>query len=162
MRIPEIIRMLTELDAPVIDRAVCERIFEVGRRQANHLMRGFGGYRSGNTVLLDRLYLVSVLRQIADSPAVRCEYRRKQRLADKLDELHRYRSARSIRLPVAAGLCDRRVGDLPAGIVLEPGRLIVSFGAAEELFARLYELAQAAVTDFEGVRQRAEAGTADH
>jgi hypothetical protein len=95
LHIPEIVSELSGLDTPVVDRAVCERLFHVGRRQANHLMRGFGGYLSGNTVLLDRADLISALEQLANTPEVAHEHTRKRRLADALDELnHRQRADR--------------------------------------------------------------------
>ena len=45
------------MEPPVVDRGACEKLFGVGRRQAIELMHGFGGYRSGNAVLLDRAAL---------------------------------------------------------------------------------------------------------
>jgi hypothetical protein len=158
MRIPDLIAALSQLDSPVVDRSVCERVFRVGRRQANHIMRGFGGYKSGNTVLLDRPYLIAALERLAQSPEVRREHTRKRRLSDHLDELHRYAAARSILLPTSRAFQSRHAERLPAGVALTPGRLIVSFGVAEELFARLYELTQLAVTDFERIRDLADSG----
>ncbi len=38
---------------PVVDRATCERLFQVRRRRAIYLLQGFGGYVAGNTVLIE-------------------------------------------------------------------------------------------------------------
>jgi hypothetical protein len=53
LRIPSIIADLTSLTTPVIDRAMFERLFGVKRRRGIELMQCSGGYRSGNTVLVD-------------------------------------------------------------------------------------------------------------
>ena len=54
LQIPAMLTQLRALDVPVIDRGLCEKIFGVHRRRAVELMHRFGGYRSGNTVLIDR------------------------------------------------------------------------------------------------------------
>lgn len=51
--IPRIIEELELISTPVIDRAICKRLFGVGRRQAIYLMGRLGGCRSGNTILID-------------------------------------------------------------------------------------------------------------
>ena len=78
--IPEIITQLSALEAPVIDRAVCEMIFAVKRRRAIELMQHFGGYRTGNAVLLDRFALLIHLRQLEGSAEITWERQRKERL----------------------------------------------------------------------------------
>ncbi len=56
--IPAILDQLRALDVPVVDRAAVERMFGMRRRRAIELMGRFGGYRSGNAILLDRLGLI--------------------------------------------------------------------------------------------------------
>ena len=68
LQIPSIIDQVMSLDTPVLDRAVCERIFGVRRRRAIDLMQQFGGYRAGNTILIDRLDLIRRLQSMADEP----------------------------------------------------------------------------------------------
>ena len=154
--IPEIIERLDALNTPVVDRAVCERLFGVRSRRANDLMQIFGGYRSGNTVLLDRVSLIRSLQHLASTSEFAWECNRKYKLSDRLNELHRYRRATAVKLPVSTGVRGYDSKDLPANVVLEPGRLVVRFGATEELFARLFELAQAAVDNFDAIRALAE------
>jgi hypothetical protein len=52
-------------------------------------------------------------------------------------------------LPVASRAADRTVDDLPGGVVFAPGKLVVEFDCPEELFAKLYELAQVAINDYD-------------
>ena len=156
MRLPEIISQLSALEVPVVDRAVCEMVFDVKRRRAITLMQQFGGYRSGNTILLDRNALIGRLRQLEESPELTWERRRKQRLAADLNEMDRYHLAKRIQLPVKPNFLHRQATTLPTCISLQRGKLTISFQTTEELFAVLFALGQAAVNDFEGIRELAE------
>jgi hypothetical protein len=64
LRVPYIIEHLRAIDIPVIDRRMCERLFQVKRRRAIALVQFFGGYRSGNAVLVDRNRLIAQLATI--------------------------------------------------------------------------------------------------
>jgi hypothetical protein len=83
LRVPEILEELRALDVPVVDRAVCERLFRLRRRRAIDLIHFFGGYQAGRTFLIDRPKLVAQLEQIRDSPDFKMEWRRKDRLAER-------------------------------------------------------------------------------
>src|SRR4051794_21891919 len=100
LQIPAAIAELRAVDVPVVDRAVCERIFGVRRRRAVQLMHRFGGYQSGNTILLDRAALIRRLEELESTSEVGRERQRKARLSEKLDGLHRYRAAASVSIPV--------------------------------------------------------------
>ena len=153
--IPGILERLRMLEVPVIDRSGCERIFGVRRRRAIELMHHFGGYQSGNTVLLDRLDLIRRLEELAASPAVEQERRRKERLSQKLDGLQRDRAAAVVvQIPVIP--VPHR--GLPAGVEFASGQMTVSFSGVEELLGTLYALAQSAAGDYEGFREAAESG----
>lgn len=161
IHLPEIINTLSDLAIPVVDRAICEKIFAVKRRRAITLMQHLGGYRSGNSVLLDRHDLIAKLRQLENSPEFHWERRRKEALAASLTELDRSHLAKTIRLPVAPTVLQQQAQTLPACVSLEKGKLTVNFHRTEELFASLFALAQAGVNDFEGIRQLAESGLAE-
>jgi hypothetical protein len=149
LRIPEIITQLQALTVPVVDRASCERLFGVKRRRAIDLMQSFGGYRSGNTVLVDRADLITRLAEIARTDDYVRESTRKQRLAADLQTSHVTRKAATIVLPVTTRAADRNMNDLPAGVILARGKLVVEFSDPEEMLAKLYELAQVAANDFD-------------
>ena len=78
---------------------------------------------------------------------------RRQRLSETLDQTRRHRTAAQVTLPVAQDACRRTMLDLPAGVLLQPGRLTVEFTQAEDLLARLFELSQVAAQDFDGFRR---------
>jgi hypothetical protein len=142
-----------EVKAPVIDRAMFERIFGVGRRRALQLMHDCGGWQAGQAYLVDRLALLQQVEQLQNSPESVVEQRRRQRLSETLHEVRQHRAAARVTLPVAADAGQRSMLDLPAGVHLQPGRLEVEFGQPEDLLARLYELAQAVAQDFDGFRR---------
>jgi hypothetical protein len=149
LHIPEISAQLRAMDVPVVDRSACEKLFGVGRRQAIELMHHFGGYQSGNAVLLDRRALMIQLEVIGGGSDVEKERRRKARLAEKIEDLHRYRAAAAVRIPVVAV----PAGELPAGVTFGCGRMIVEFSGVEDLLSKLYALAQRAALEFESFRE---------
>ena len=152
LQIPAIVEQLQAIDVPVIDRAVVERVFGVRRRRAVELMRRFGGYRSGNTILLDRLGLICQLDAVGAGAEVLHERRRKERLGEKLDSFRRNRAAAAVQIPVLP----RVTGTLPEGVALDAGRLTVEFDGVEQLLSKLYGLAQAAAENYDQFRQAVE------
>src|ERR1700683_229687 len=89
LRVPEILEELRALDVPVVDRAVCEGLFRLRRRRAIDLLRCFGGSQAARTFLIDRLKRVAQLEQIRDSADFKMEWRRKERLAERLAAMRR-------------------------------------------------------------------------
>ena len=149
LKIPEILDRLSEMDTPVVDRAVCEGLFGVGRRRAIDLMQKFGGYQAGNTILIDRPVLIQQLQRMLDCPEVEQERQRKRRLSDHLAQLEKHRQAAAVRIAVGPDVVHLSPADLPGGIFFERGRLTVAYGNVEQFLSRLYELAQAAANDFD-------------
>lgn len=154
LRVPEILAELAALDVPVVDRAVCERLFRLRRRRAIDLIRGFGGYQAGRTFLLDRLMLVAQLEQIRDSPDFKMECRRKERLAERLDAIRRLQAGTRVAIAVEPEILRRRLPDLPAGVKLSSGTLHIQFQSSEELLSKLFALAQAIANDYEAFEKR--------
>jgi hypothetical protein len=128
---------------------VCEQLFGVERRRAISLVQYFGGYRAGNTVLVDRLELIATLEDLWESPDTLSERKRKARLVDRLESLRRYQKAAAVAIPILPKSCERRLPELPIGIAIESGRLTVEFNRTEELLQRLFEVARAAAADYE-------------
>jgi hypothetical protein len=151
LRLPEIQEELGNMEVPVIDRAVFERLFGIRRRRAIQLMHFFGGYQAGRTFLLDRVRLMGQLEPIEAGAEFVLEAKRKLRLTEALERVRRHRAGARVVLPVDANSIDGKLIDLPDGIQLEPGSLHVEFRKAEELFAKLFELSKAAANDFEAL-----------
>ncbi|MGA3039325.1 MAG: hypothetical protein ABSF54_00895 [Bryobacteraceae bacterium] len=154
LRVPEILAELSALDVPVLDRAVCERLFRLRRRRAIDLIRRFGGYQAGRTFLVDRPKLVAQLEQIRDSPDFKMEWRRKERLAERLEAIRRLQTGARVAIAVEPETLSRRLPDLPPGVGLSPGELHIQFQSSEELLSKLFALAQAIANDYEAFEKR--------
>ena len=157
LRVPEILAELSALDVPVVDRAVCERLFRLRRRRAIDLMRFFGGYQSGRTFLIDRPKLLVQLEQIRDSADFKMEWRRKERLSERLEAIRRLQTGARVAISVAPEVLSQRLPDLPAGVGLTPGALHIQFQSPEELLSKLFALAQAIANDYEAFEKRTSA-----
>jgi hypothetical protein len=154
LRVPEILQELTALEVPVVDRALCERLFRLRRRRAIDLMSCFGGYQAGRTFLIERSHLIAQLEQIRGSPDFKMEWRRKERLAERLEAIRRLQTAARVAIPVEPQVLGSRLPDLPAGIGLSPGTLHIQFRSSEDLLTKLFALAQAIANDYEAFEKR--------
>jgi hypothetical protein len=154
LRVPEILEELSALDVPVVDRAVCERLFRLRRRRAIDLIRGFGGYQAGRTFLIDRPKLAAQLELIRDSPDFKMEWQRKERLAERLDVMRRLQAGARVAIPVERQVLSQRLPDLPEGVGLGAGELHIRFESPEELLSKLFALAQAIANDYEAFEKR--------
>ena len=156
LRLPEILQELAGLEVPVLDRAVFERIFGVRRRRAIQLMHFLDGYESGSALLVDRMALLRQLEPLQAGTEFVMEQRRRQRLAEALEKVRRYRTAS--RVLIRPLPFNGKLTGLPKGIWLEPGGLKVDFHSAEDLFSKLLALAQAAAADFEAFQAAVDGG----
>ena len=137
---------LTDIDVPVIDRPTIERLFGVGRRQANNLMRIHHGYQLGTSKVVARDKLLAGLEKMgAHRGVATAETTRKSRLIEALEAIQRRPRPRRIPPPPP------RQGStsLPPGFtVTAPGELTLQFSTPEELLGRIQSLLEAAVKDF--------------
>jgi hypothetical protein len=161
-RLSEILAELRDMQAPVVDRALLERLFGVRRRRAIQLLSRFGGFLSGRTYLVDRLELVCQLEALQSGSEFGQERRRRQRLSCQLDGLRKHRAAAEVRVPIPAGALSARPSQLPEGVSLECGRLTVEFAGVEDLIRKLFILSQAAANDFDAFRAVAEESVKAH
>ncbi len=148
-RIPEIVTVLSAMKVPVVDRRAFEELFHVRRRRAADLVQRFGGYRAGNTSLVDRQILIQQLRRLECDPDVIRELARKHRIAVELEEARLQSRAAQIvtgRRPTDSG---RRAWTMPAGVSFSGNALRVEFSDPEDLLFQLYQLSQAAAASFE-------------
>jgi hypothetical protein len=67
-RIPEMIEALALLDREWIDRALVERIFDLRKTAAFHLLRRMGAQRCGNSLVIGRGLLMARLRGGSGEP----------------------------------------------------------------------------------------------
>ena len=144
------IQLLSRLSIPVLDRLAVERLFQVRRRRAITLMHHFGGYSAGNSALLHRLDLIQRLRDLALSPTVLHETVRKEKLAAHLVELERSRAGAQIKIGVR-NPGERWRTELPPGIHISAGQLVVEYSSPDALFKTLYDFGQTAANNYDSV-----------
>jgi len=123
LRLPEIIRELEHLSAPVIDRRGVRSAFGVRRRRAIQLMHQFGGYQVGKTFIIERVALIRELNAKRGSEEFNFEHQRKTKLIAELEQARRLAPARRVRIVTAPDVDERVVADLPGGVHLRPGEL---------------------------------------
>jgi hypothetical protein len=150
--------MLAECGLPVVDRAVIQRVFGLGRRQAIEFMHRFGGYEAGHTLLIERSRLLAALEAIASGSEYQQESARREKLTAALTRFQRSRRADEVRIGVTPEVFEARMPTLPEAVHLEPGRLEIGFSGSQDLLTKLFSLAQAAANDYEGFQQASDGG----
>jgi len=150
LNIPAIRSVLAEVTLPVIDRAVIQSVFGLGRRQAIELLNRVGAYQAGRTLLVERTRLIAELDKIAASDGYQQEGARHEKLTAAFAKFQRTRRAQEVRIDVSPEVFDTRMSMLPHAVHLQPGKLEVEFSGCEDLLTKLFTLAQAAVNDFDG------------
>jgi hypothetical protein len=147
-RIEAVIQVLEALPRPFVDRATIESLLGVGRR-AQQILAPCVTERVGSNGLADRDALVAHLRHLAKSDRHHYEQHRRQKVAAKLAELekeHRERPRLLVEAPTQA--LSQEFENLPPGVYLEPGRIIIEFAYPQEALEKLLALAMAISNDF--------------
>jgi hypothetical protein len=147
-RLDAILEALREMDASHLDRLAVQKLFGVRERRARQLMAGLAGLRVGNAFAVSRLALIARLEETTASGAFQWETNRRARVVEDLDRTRRQLAGRRVRIPAAADLESRRLGDLSGDIALKPGELRIEFYGAEDLAAKLLELSKAMANDW--------------
>ena len=147
-RLPQILDELRAFKSGYLDRLAVEKLFGVAERRARQLMAGLPGIQIGSAFAVERTAFLARLEQIAAGDPYRHEITRRNRLSDRLGDIRQQAAARRVRIPAAANVRERRLGDLPVDISLRPGELRIEFFGAEDLAAKLFELSQAMANDW--------------
>ena len=149
-RIPAVIQALEALPRPFVDRATVESLLGVGRRRAQQILAPCVTERVGSNGLADRNALIAHLHRLAQSDSLHYEKRRRQKVAAKLSELEKERRERP-RLLVEAPthVLSQEFENLPPGVCLEPGRIIIEFAHPQQALEKLLALAMAISNDFD-------------
>jgi hypothetical protein len=145
--LPQIRRTIASMTAtPFLDRPAIERLFGVRARQANYLMRGLVGYKTGTSSVVNREDLLLKLDQMATPGGVpSAEIQRKARVVETLDALKRNVRPRRICPPPPRLTAD----PLPPGArISAPGELTILFSSPDDLLGRIMFLLQSANSDF--------------
>ena len=157
-RVPEILaRVRAPEMPPFVDRSGVEELFGVSRRQAIRLLGAARGYQVGKTFIIERQALLDYLEALEKSGIAPAARARKQRVALALREVANYAAAQKIEIRTEPGALRRQPSELKGPIQrIGPGILQISYKNAEDLLARVVELAAAASNDFPAFRKQYE------
>ena len=149
-RVAQILEMLEDPAAPpFVDRPAVERLFQVSRRQAIRLMGQCGGYQVGRTFLVDRHELTEFLEGVLRSGGPAQVSKRKRRVLEAVSEAEKAAAARQAQIRPNLAALEPKPMELPRAVErVAPGKLQITYEGAEDLLARVAELAASATKDF--------------
>src|ERR1043166_4475989 len=157
-RLDTILETRHRMESTHLDRLAVQKLFGVQERRARQLMAGLPGLKAGNASAVLRQALIERLEKTPSGGWFQCEVTRRARVVEALDRARRQLAARTIRIPAAADVEDRRLRDLSSAIVLKPGELRGEFYGAEDLAGKLLELSQAMMNDWADFARAVEDG----
>jgi hypothetical protein len=147
----EAIAELRALPYPWVDRLTLERILRVRRRRAQQILQPCVKQQVGATGVADREELIAHLRELANGQFVYYERRRRERLAKTIQDLNQaWKSQPKTLVEAPTAIVNQELSDLPPGVTLAPGKLIVEFSTAAEALEKLLAIAMAAGNDLDG------------
>jgi hypothetical protein len=149
-KLTHIIEELRSSPRPFIDRATVELLLGVGRRRAQQIMAPYTTERIGTNGLVDRDALIVHLRQLAEGDDGLYEAQRRRKLAEVLDTCRKdYLEQPRLLIEAPVQVMNQEFDDLPPGVHIETGRIIVEFDQPQQALEKLLALAMAISNDFE-------------
>ena len=149
-KLNDLTRELQALPRPFVDRATVEFLLGVGRRRAQQIMAPCITDRVGANGLADRDALIAHLRRLAAGDSGYYERQRRQKVAEVLTQLHQERLAKpQVLVEAPTQVMTQEFEDLPAGVELSQGRIVVEFDTPQQALEKLLALAMAAGHDFD-------------
>jgi len=135
------IRELESLPFPWVSRIELETALGVGRRRAQQILQPLVRHRIGRNGLAARVEVVEHLRRLAAGQPADTEVRRRERLARVLQQLHQQTLQPRVLVEAPMAIEQQGLIDLPAGIELAPGRIVVGgFNTPDEAKQKLLAL----------------------
>ena len=161
-RLPEILSELEALPSPWITRGTVEFLLRIGPRRAQQIMAPCAVERVGTSMVADRRLLIEHLGRLAQGDAVNYESQRLRKLAESIDRFRRaWLNAPKVLVEAPVSTVNQRLGTLPDGIELGPGRITVTFPSPAAALERLLALAMAIGNDRERFEAMISTGRAD-
>jgi hypothetical protein len=159
-RIPEMIEALALLDQEWIDRELVERVFDLRKTAAFHLLRRMGAQRCGHSLMIGRGLLMARLREAHEHHDWHWESERRQAVQRRIGSLETQLRRKSL-VPVDAALAKRmaelRTAGLPGTIQITAGLLTIRCNDMEDLLRQLVLFAETVDTDYARLRELIEA-----
>jgi hypothetical protein len=148
-RLDQIITELGALPWPWVDRETLQSLLRVGPRRAQQILRPCVTRQVGANGVADREDLIVHLKRWAAGDEAHYERRRRQRLAQALDELRQAALAQpKVLVEAPTTVLNRDFANMPDGVSVSPGAISITFSSPSEALQRLLALAMAIGNDF--------------
>ena len=153
-KVEEIIAELERQPRPFVDRVTIELLLEVGPRRAQQILAPCVTDRVGVNGLADRGQVILRLRQLAKGEDAEYERRRRQKLGRMIEQMRRSWLANPpVLVEAPVSVVNQNFADLPPGIELSRGQIVVRFESPQQALEKLLALAMAIGNDRDGFDQ---------
>jgi len=140
---------LNRLPWPWVDRETLQSLLKVGRRRAQQILQPCVTRQIGSSGVAAREDLIAHLQRLASGEEAHYERRRRQKLAQAMDDLRRAALAEpKVLVEAPLSIVSQQLANLPAGVTVSPGKISIAFSSPAEALERLLALAMAIGNDF--------------
>ena len=147
-RLDAILDIARESPIECLGRQEMKAIFASSERDSIRLLHKFGATEIADALSLPRSSLLTQLEALRSGTAYSAFLRQRQQVAKHLAVAHAENVARRRRIPGSAEFqAGKSLADLPAGVRLEPGRIVCEFAYPEDFWAMIDTLADIAAQD---------------
>ena len=155
-RLDSVIGQLQQVESPWVDSALLEHLLGISRRRAQQLLQPLVRHVIGKNGLALKQDVVQHLKNVAAGQDAFYEKSRRERLHSILDSLHQeLKTTPRVLVEAPASVVNHDMNDLPEGIRLSPGRIVIQgFSTTEEALQRILELGMAMGNDMDGFEKR--------
>ena len=131
-----------------LGRLEVRALFAVSERDSIRLLHKFGAAKINDSLSLPRASLLTQLEALRSGAVYAAFLRQRQQAAQNLAVARAENVARRRRVPGSAEFqAGKSLADLPAGVRLEPGRIVCEFAYPEDFWAMIDTLADIAAQD---------------
>ena len=147
-RLDAILDIARQSPAEFFGRREMKAVFACSERDGIRLLHKFGATEIADALSLPRASLLTQLEELRLGTAYAAFLRQRQQVAKHLAVAHAENVARRRRIPGSAQFqAGKSLADLPAGVRLEPGRIVCEFAYPEDFWAIIDALADIAAQD---------------
>ena len=148
-QLERVIEELGNLPWPWVDRETLQSLLRVGPRRAQQIIRPCVTRQIGANGVAGREELIAHLKRLAAGDEAYYERRRRQRLAQVLEELRQAAIAQpKVLVEAPTTVLQQEFANLPNGVSVSPGTISITFSSPSEALQRLLALAMAIGNDF--------------
>ena len=154
-RLEAILEVSRQVPVDSLGRKEIKAIFACSERDSIRLLHRFGAAEVNDALSLPRAALVSHLETIREGAAYAAFLRQRQQVAKNLATARAENVARNRLIAGSANFqAKKSLADLPAGIRLEPGRVVCEFANPADFWAQIDQLADIAAQDPEAFENK--------